>query len=98
VLSLSGVAIRENYHFSKSVKNPYSKQLKEQVTIDLEKDIIQYFEEIAQETGISYLNLINLYLRECNDKYGCISHYIEVLEKTIGKLTIECDEIWSLNV
>ncbi|MBD2624860.1 MAG: antitoxin [Nostocales cyanobacterium LE14-WE4] len=57
--------MRENYDFSKSVKNPYSKQLKEQVTIDLEKDIIQYFEEIAQETGISYLNLINLYLREC---------------------------------
>ena len=57
--------MRENYDFSKFVKNPYSKQLKEQVTIDLEKDIIQYFEEIAQETGISYLNLINLYLREC---------------------------------
>jgi len=60
-----GVPMRENYDFSTSVKNPYSKQLKEQVTIDLEKDIIQYFEAIAQETGISYLNLINLYLREC---------------------------------
>ena len=57
--------MRENYDFSKSVKNPYSQQLKEQITIDLEKDIIQYFEEIAQETGISYLNLINLYWREC---------------------------------
>ncbi len=57
--------MRENYDFSKSVKNPYPKQLKEKVTIDLEKDIIQYFEEIAQETGISYLNLINLYLHEC---------------------------------
>ena len=42
-----------------------AKQLKEQVTIDLEKDVIQYFEAIAQETGISYVNLINLYLREC---------------------------------
>ena len=40
--------MRENYDFSKFVKNPYSKQVKEQVTIDLEKDIIQYFEEIAQ--------------------------------------------------
>jgi hypothetical protein len=57
--------MRENYDFSRSVKNPYSQQLKEQITIDLEKDIIQYFEEISQETGISYLNLINLYLREC---------------------------------
>ncbi|HLP87400.1 MAG TPA: antitoxin [Nostocaceae cyanobacterium] len=57
--------MREHYDFSQSVKNPYSKQLKKQVTIDLEQDIIQYFEEIAQETGISYLSLINLYLREC---------------------------------
>jgi uncharacterized protein (DUF4415 family) len=57
--------MRENYDFSTSVKNPYSQQLKEQVTIDLEKDVIQYFEAIAQETGISYVNLINLYLREC---------------------------------
>jgi uncharacterized protein (DUF4415 family) len=57
--------MRENYDFSKSVKNPYSQQLKEQVTIDLEKDIIQYFEEIAQEAGIPYLSLINIYLREC---------------------------------
>ncbi|TAE61512.1 MAG: antitoxin [Nostocales cyanobacterium] len=57
--------MRENYDFSQSIKNPYSKQLKKQVTIDLEQDVIQYFEEIAQETGISYVNLIHLYLREC---------------------------------
>ena len=37
--------MRENYDFSKSVKNPYSKQLKEQVTIDLEKEIIQYLKK-----------------------------------------------------
>lgn len=57
--------MRENYDFSQSIKNPYSKQLKKQITIDLEQDVIQYFEEIAQETGISYINLIHLYLREC---------------------------------
>ncbi|MBD2131587.1 antitoxin [Sphaerospermopsis sp. FACHB-1094] len=56
--------MRENYDFSQSIKNPYSKQLKKQVTIDLEQDVIEYFEEIAQETGISYVKLIHLYLRE----------------------------------
>lgn len=40
--------MRKNYDFSQSIKNPYAQKLKEQVTIDLEKDIIQYFEEIAQ--------------------------------------------------
>jgi hypothetical protein len=33
--------------------------------IDLEQDIIKYFEEKAQETGISSVSLINLYLRDC---------------------------------
>ncbi|NES99223.1 MAG: antitoxin [Sphaerospermopsis sp. SIO1G1] len=51
--------------FISSIKNPYFQRLKKQLAIDLEKDIIQYFEEIAQETGISYLSLINLYWREC---------------------------------
>ena len=57
--------MRENYDFSNAIKNPYSKQLKTQITIDLEQDIIKYFEEKAQETGISSVGLINLYLRDC---------------------------------
>jgi uncharacterized protein (DUF4415 family) len=57
--------MRDNYDFSKAIKNPYSKQLKTQITIDLEQDVIKFFEEKAQETGISSVSLINLYLRDC---------------------------------
>lgn len=49
----------------KGRKNPYAKQLKKQITIRLGTDIIEYFKELSQETGISYQNLINLYLRDC---------------------------------
>ncbi len=28
-------------------------------------DVIEYFKNLAAETGIPYQNLINLYLREC---------------------------------
>jgi len=28
-------------------------------------DIIDYFKQMAEETGIPYQNLINLYLRDC---------------------------------
>jgi predicted DNA binding CopG/RHH family protein len=28
-------------------------------------DIIEYFKKLAEETGIPYQNLINLYLRDC---------------------------------
>lgn len=57
--------MKDEYDFSQSVKNPYIKKLKQQVTIQLEEEVISYFKELAKETGISYQNLINLYLQEC---------------------------------
>lgn len=57
--------MRKEYDFSTSRRNPYTRQLKRQVTLRLGVDVIAYFKELAQETGIPYQNLINLYLREC---------------------------------
>ena len=59
--------MKKEYDFSKmqSRKNPYAKKLKKQVTIRMGVDIIDYFKKLANETGIPYQNLINLYLREC---------------------------------
>ncbi|MEN8262489.1 MAG: CopG family antitoxin [Nitrospirota bacterium] len=59
--------MRKEYEFDKMKgrKNPYAKKLKKQVTIRMEVDIIDYFKQLAQETGIPYQNLINLYLRDC---------------------------------
>lgn len=57
--------MRKSYDFSKSKKNPYAKQLKQQVTIRLEKNVIDYFKNLADETGIGYQLLINLYLKDC---------------------------------
>jgi hypothetical protein len=57
--------MRDNYDFSQSRRNPYAKRLKKQITIRLDLDTIAFFTGLAQETGIPYLTLINLYLREC---------------------------------
>ncbi len=59
--------MRKEYDFSKMKghKNPYAKKLKQQVTIRMGVDIIDYFKNMAEETGIPYQNLINLYLRDC---------------------------------
>ncbi len=57
--------MREEYDFSKSTKNPYAKRLRKPVTIRLGVDIIDYFKDISEETGIPYQTLINLYLRDC---------------------------------
>jgi uncharacterized protein (DUF4415 family) len=49
----------------KSRRNPHAARLKKQVTIRMGTDIIAYFKDMAQRTGIPYQNLINLYLRDC---------------------------------
>lgn len=57
--------MRKEYDFSKSVKNPYSKYLKKQVTLRLGVDVFDFFKKLAEETGVPYQNLINLYLQDC---------------------------------
>ncbi len=60
--------MKDNYDFSKGIKNPYAKKLKKQITIRIDADAIEYFKEQATDVGISYQNLINLYLRDCAEK------------------------------
>ena len=57
--------MREEYNFSESIRNPYTKKLKRQVTIRLENDIIEYFKRLATEVDIPYQVLINMFLRDC---------------------------------
>ena len=57
--------MRKEYNFTKSKKNPYSKLLKKQITIRIDEETIEYFKQLSNETGITYQNLINLYLVDC---------------------------------
>jgi uncharacterized protein (DUF4415 family) len=57
--------MRARYDFTESVKNPYLRKPKRQVTIRLDADTIEYFKGLAAQSGIPYQNLINLYLRDC---------------------------------
>jgi uncharacterized protein (DUF4415 family) len=57
--------MRKRYDFSKGTRNPYSKRLKQQITIRLDKQTIDHFKGLTDETGIPYQTLINLYLRDC---------------------------------
>ena len=57
--------MRKSYDFSNSVPNPYAQKLKKQITIRLDEDTISYFKSMADEKGIPYQSLINLYLRDC---------------------------------
>ncbi|HRX51808.1 MAG TPA: BrnA antitoxin family protein [Candidatus Krumholzibacteria bacterium] len=60
--------MRKTYDFAAGKKNPYANRLKKQVTIRLEEGTIAYFKDLADEVGIPYQTLINLYLRDCAAK------------------------------
>ena len=59
--------MREHYDFTKmkGKKNPYVKYLKQPVTMRLDRDSVEYFKSLSEESGIPYQTLINLYLRDC---------------------------------
>jgi predicted DNA binding CopG/RHH family protein len=59
--------MKKEYDFSKmkSIRNPYAKLLKRQITIRLAGDTIDYFKKLSGETGIAYQKLIDMYLTEC---------------------------------
>lgn len=46
-------------------KNPYSKELKKMITIRISPDVLEYFKTEAEELGIPYQTLINMYLADC---------------------------------
>ena len=66
---MKGIVMRNNYDFSKSKPNPYAQKLKKQITIRLDEDTVEYFKAMAEEKGIPYQSLINLYLRDCAQEH-----------------------------
>jgi uncharacterized protein (DUF4415 family) len=48
-----------------SKPSPYASRLKKTVTIRLDEATIAYFRKLAEESGLPYQTLINLYLRDC---------------------------------
>ncbi len=59
--------MKKEYDLStmKSRKNPYASKLKKPITMRLSEDVIDYFKSMAEESGVPYQSLINLYLRDC---------------------------------
>ncbi|MEK6625067.1 MAG: CopG family antitoxin [Bdellovibrionota bacterium] len=59
--------MKKNYDFSKmkEVKPSYLKKLKQQVTIKLDKQVVEYFKMMAKKLEVPYQTLINLYLKDC---------------------------------
>ncbi len=61
--------MKKEYDFSNSIKNPYARMLKKQITIRIDEDTILYFKKIAKAQGMPYQSLINSYLSACARKH-----------------------------
>ncbi len=57
--------MKKEYDFSKGSKNPYAKQLKKQITINISEEVLDYFKDLSEKTSIPYQSLINFYLLDC---------------------------------
>ena len=59
--------MKAEYDLSKmqARKNPYASKLKKPVTMRISEDVVDYFKGMADEAGVPYQSLINLYLRDC---------------------------------
>ena len=57
--------MKKTYDFADSIRNPFVRKPKKQLTIRLDEDTIDYFRNLSEESGIPYQSLINLYLRQC---------------------------------
>lgn len=61
--------MKAEYDFSKAIRNPYvDKQLKKQISININSETIEYFKNMANEKGVPYQTLINIFLNDCVKK------------------------------
>ena len=56
--------MKKEYDFTKAKKNPYTKLLKKQITINISEEVLEYFKNLSVETSIPYQTLINFCLLE----------------------------------
>ncbi len=57
--------IPEILDFSKAIRNPYISKLRKNITLNIPVRTLNYFRDEADNMGVSYETLINLYLNDC---------------------------------
>lgn len=59
----------KEFNFDNATKNPYiDKNLKKQITINLNGKVIDYFKQMSEKKGVPYQTLINIFLNDCVEK------------------------------
>ncbi len=61
--------MKKEYDFSQSVKNPYAKKVKKQISLNVDVEAIDYFKALATKVGMPYQTLINSFLMDCAQRH-----------------------------
>ena len=56
--------MKAEYDFSKGIKNPFYKRLHKEMTVSVDKYLLERLEKIASENGVSVQRVINRILDE----------------------------------
>ena len=56
--------MKKEYNFSKGIRGKFHRPRKVQKTIRFDKDVLDFYQRMAQENGIPYQTLINLVLKK----------------------------------
>ncbi len=57
--------LEKEFDFTNAKPNPYYKKLTQEVTFRIGNDVIDYFKKLAENKGMPYDKVINMYLYEC---------------------------------
>lgn len=64
-LTKQELTMKNEYDFSQSVPNPYLRYLNPKVSIPIDEEVVIYFQQMAQDSGVPYYKLVNFYLWDC---------------------------------
>lgn len=64
--------MKKEYNFSKGERGKFYRPTKVQKTIRLDKDVLDYYQKLAKQSGIPYQTLINLTLKKFAAEDGTI--------------------------
>lgn len=56
--------MKKEYNFSRGVRGKFYRPTKIQKTIRIDRDVLEYYQRMANENGIPYQTLINLTLKK----------------------------------
>ncbi|MBI2608434.1 MAG: BrnA antitoxin family protein [Deltaproteobacteria bacterium] len=75
--------MKKEYNFKNAIRGKFYRPKKVQKTLRIDKDVLDFYQELAKKEGIPYQTLINLTLRKFSGEGGEL--VISSKKKAVGE-------------